>query len=251
VPLAIANAVQWFRRARSVNRDLTAGKVAICEGESGEFAVAAPVAKRLVRLGVTIANDSPLKLEVLPKSASIWTVNGRRVGELVALPRGATSTTPEFATVAAKWTKPLETLRGLIQYNRRSLSDSEKEELRFYLPNLSRRLLWLIALHLLLAYQLVRFARGDYAYGMMAFLSAAIAMLANRKMLRVVQFHRKLRRDLSEGWVIIVRPTNDPEDEKTPAVEYLPVTGAEWTSAGHPATWRKMYGRFSGSPATQ
>lgn len=243
LPIATAAAFRTLRRFRLVQLDLAGGAVSVCVGKAREFAVTGSQAKRIARRVRGLGLDDAVEIEVLPTSATLWRVTGERIPGLPQVARGATSSTPEFASIAAKWTKPLETLRGLVQYNRRALSDGEKEELRLYLPKMARRYVWLAALHILLIYQLSRFLGGDNFYAALALLSGVIAFLADRRMLRIMSFHRRLRHDLEEGWVLIVKTS---EEESVPAVEYLPATGAEWTHAGAPSLWRKMYGRFSG-----
>lgn len=243
VPLSLAAGARALRLYRALRRDAEAGRVVVCTGRGSDFVAPVKTAKRLMRAGFSFERDGDIALEVLPGSGVLWTLNQRRPEETITLPRGATSETPEFAAIAAKWTRPLEIAGGAIEYNRRSLSAAEKSELQLYVPDISLKLVWLAALHVLLVYQIVRFVEGDVFYGVLAFFSSVIAFIADRRMLRLIQFQKSLRRDLEEGWVAIVKPRSHNDDPMT-VIEYLPLTGAEWTTGGIPAAWRKMYGRF-------
>lgn len=246
IPLTIAAGTRALKLYRAMRKDADLGRVVVCTGRGSDFIAPLKTAKELLRSGFNFDQDSEIALEVLPGSGVLWKLNHRRAHRTITLPRGATSVTPEFAAIAAKWTRPLDLADGAIEYNRRALSEGEKEELSTYVPDLRLKLLWLAALHVLLIYQVAKFLGGDVFYGVLAGFSALIAIIADRRMLRLYAFRKAMLDDVEEAWVAIVKPRSRPENESEQrAVEYLPTTGAEWTTDGTPAAWRKMYGRFS------
>jgi hypothetical protein len=186
-----------------------------------------------------------MEIDVFGDSGLLWRVDGVEVDRWIELPRGVTTSTPEYATIASRWTRPVETPTGVIDFNRRGLSDGELAELRASSPRVGVVRGSLIAavntLALANAAEVLR-GNGD---ALPTVLAIVIAVWADVELASLVNMRRRIDADASEGWVAIVKSAAKDREVPRPGaiVEYLPKTGLEWTIDGLPAPWRRIAAR--------
>jgi hypothetical protein len=100
IPLCIAVANDYFKRAGALKRQSRSSKVLVCEGVVGDVVAKPSDLRRIVRL---IGDDSEVVLEVLRESGLVWAINGRPQESWIVVPRVRIANTPERARLAAQY----------------------------------------------------------------------------------------------------------------------------------------------------
>jgi hypothetical protein len=240
IPLCVVVANDHHKRARLLSLQSCTPVVLVCEGAARELVgPAAGVAS--LRRGAGAESD--VVLEVLTPSGFVWAVNGRPPAAWIVAPRSRTAGLPPQAPLAARYVKPVETAAGTFRLHRRGLSDEERAELRGYLPRV--RLIGVAGALLVNAAagaQLAALVRAPGAPSVVGVLVVTAALWLDVQVLRLVRARLRLRRDLREGFVVIYQPDPDPEAPYDSVVEFLPHAGAEWTTGGRAAAWRRRHG---------
>lgn len=188
-------------------------------------------------------------IDVFDGSGLLWRVHGVEVDRWIQLPRGVTTTTPEYAAIASRWTRPLETPSGVIDYNRRGLSDGERDELRGSAPRVGAlRGTLIAAVNAIALANATDPIRGE-GEPLPTILSLVIAIWADVELASLLNMRRRINADAREGWVAIVKASAGEQEPPRPGgiVEYLPKTGLEWTIDGLPAPWRRIAPRRTGA----
>jgi hypothetical protein len=232
--------VRWYRDARA---DRDNGVVDICRGPVADSIIAVATLRGREQLPVS-SDQEMLEAEVLPRSALLWTYNRRRTVQPMFVPRARTSTPPDHARMAANFVKPVEGAENVFTHQRR-LNDHELEELRAYIPTVA-------PIHVALALVMaiggcifiaaaVRSVDAIIGIGGVGLLLIGAARLIG--FARRMRFRGKLRDDIRESYVVIVRESTDANGTLSAPVEFLPHTQWVWSRNGLPATWRRVSAR--------
>lgn len=240
IPLAFVMANDAFRRARLLTRQLREPQVLVCEGAAADLIAEGQALRRLRR---QIAHRTEVVLEVLVPTGLVWTIDGAPAARWILVPRSRTATPPPQARMAARYVRPVDTPIGTLRLHQRLLSETECAELEGYLPRITRlRGLSMLALHALAVGHVVAFVRHPAGVPFMSALMVTAVLWCDVQIVRLFRARRRMQRDLRERFVVIYQP--DPESTASEAsiVELLPHTGAEWTTGGRPASWRRLYG---------
>ncbi|MBI2215470.1 MAG: hypothetical protein HYU52_17610 [Acidobacteria bacterium] len=240
VPVSLLVARDAWRQYRVAVRARRAGSLYRCRGAIADIVVDRKTWERIVDSG--LLRGAEIEIDVFDDSGLLWRINGVEADRWIELPRGITTSTPEYAAIASRWTRPVETPTGVIDFNRRGLSDSEVAELRGSAPNVGTlRGTLIAAVNLLALANAADVLRGDGA-ALQTILAIVIAVWADVELASLVNMRRRIDADAHEGWVAIVRSAAQDHDIPRPGaiVEYLPKTGLEWTIDGLPAPWRRI-----------
>jgi hypothetical protein len=231
IPVSIAMANDYFKRAGIAGRQLLSSEVLVCEGGS----------------------RSDVVLELLAPSGLVWTVNGRHSKFWTIAATGRTAETPEVARFAARFVRPIETDDGTFLLHRRLLSNEECRELRGYLPRIRLKAALPVALINALA-GLMLWAVFTQAYSsrpvslrLLDGLLVTVALWCDVQVLRTLRARLRMQRDLHERFVVIYQPDLAGGADHGSVIEFLPYSGAEWAAGGRPAAWRRAYGGLTGS----
>ncbi|MCM2315221.1 MAG: hypothetical protein NDJ92_08725 [Thermoanaerobaculia bacterium] len=249
LPVSILVARDAWRQYRVAVRAQRGGALYRCRGPIADVVVDRRTWERIVDSG--LLRGAELELDVFDDSGLLWRIGGVEVDRWIQLPRGVTTSTPEYAAIASRWTKPIETPTGVIDYNRRGLSDGELAELRGSAPSVGvLRGTLIAAVNLLALANAAEVLRGN-GEPLQTLLALVIAVWADVELASLVNIRRRIDADAREGWVAIVKSKADePEAPREGAVvEYLPRTGLEWTVDGLPAPWRRIAARRPVSPS--
>jgi hypothetical protein len=228
----------YIRQMRQLRRDAAATEVVICEGLGGELVFVQDESSRVApRILVHGSRDESLRVELLPESGAILTINGVRVERWNPAVRSVTAVKSAHARAAANF---LRSSDGELALGRRTLSEQERRELEGHAPRPSP----IVALLLLL---LVVFGVSGWwnalANGKGTILLPAIALGAALYLFvplrRRWRIHRRFAADLRLGEVVILRQ----QEEGVPVgatVELLPHAQMIWTENDAPAAWRRL-----------
>lgn len=245
LPVALLLARDAWRQYRVAARARRGRALYRCRGRVADVVCNRKTWERIVDSG--LLRGSAIEIEVFDDSGLLWRVDGIEVDRWIELPRGVTTSTPEYATIASRWTRPVETPSGVIDFNRRGLSDGELAELRRSAPSVGTIRGALIAAVNLLALANGGEALRGHGEALPTLLAVAIAVWADVELASLVRMRRRINADAREGWVAIVKSAT--QDRAIPRlgeiVEYLPKTGLEWTIDGLPAPWRRIASRRS------
>lgn len=245
LPVSILVARDAWRQYRVAVRAQRGGVLYRCHGPIADTVVDRKTWERIVDSGLLRGGE--LELDVFDDSGLLWRIGGVEVDRWIQLPRGVTTSTPEYATIASRWTRPIETPTGVIDFNRRGLSDGELAELRGSAPRVGIvRGALIAAVNLVALANAIEVLRG-HGQPLQAVLSLVIAVWADVELASLVSMRRKIDTDAREGWVAIVKSNADEAvvPHEGAVVEYLPRTGLEWTIDGLPAPWRRIAERRS------
>lgn len=249
LPVSILVARDAWRQYRVAVRAQRSGALYRCRGPIADVVVDRRTWERIVDSGLLRGGE--LELDVFDDSGLLWRIGGVEVDRWIQLPRGVTTSTPEYAVIASRWTKQIETPTGVIDFNRRGLSDGELAELRGSAPSVGMlRGTLIAAVNLLALANAAEVLRGN-GEPLQTLLALVIAVWADVELASLVNIRRRIDADAREGWVAIVKSKADePEAPREGAVvEYLPRTGLEWTIDGLPAPWRRIAERRPVSPS--
>jgi hypothetical protein len=243
----------WWIESRAVRRDARLGYVERYQVVLNEALASHPWLAKLMEEGLlTRGAPSVHYLEVLPTSGCLWRANGTRLHRWAPLlPARFTevAVTPPFAAIAAEWVEPPVGDTSGLHVGERELTEDEILELKRY----SRRQRFhhaRIALPLTLWFGTVlglclQSGRFPTYYQLVLFIGLGVATVAWDTLLIACLFRtRLLTQDARVGRVVIARFAEDAKGEAGTAaelsspIEFLPVSGAEWTSGGLPAEWR-------------
>lgn len=234
VPLCIVIANDHFKRAGALKRQSRSSEVLVCEG---------PVEEAEEKIRRRVGDDPEVVLEVLAQSGLVWTINGRPQESWLVAPRVRTAGSPEQARLAARYVRPVETEGGTFRLHQRALSEEERVELRSYLPRVT---LALGALILLLnagaASQVVLYARNPTGVPLVGVVLLAGVVWCDGRLVVAMRTRLRMLRDLGEGFVVIYQPDGAATASEESVVEFLPHSGAEWTTGGRAAPWRRWHG---------
>ncbi|HEU5263768.1 MAG TPA: hypothetical protein VFU34_03965 [Gaiellaceae bacterium] len=243
VPLCIAIANDYFKRAATLKRQCRSSEVLVCEGTASDLVAQGRESKEIRRQ----VGGAEVVLEVLMQSGLVWTINGQQEKSWIVVPRGRTARTPEQARLAARYVRPVKTHEGMVRLHQRALSEAERLELRGYLPSISLKggLLALL-LNALAAGHVVAYARNPTTVPLTGAVLVALALWFGAQLAFALRARRRMRRDLDEGFVVINQPDPDVAASQESVVEFLPYSGAEWTTGGRATAWRRLYGTVGG-----
>ena len=244
IPLCIAVANDYFKRAGVLKRQSRSSKVLVCEGVVGDVVAKPSDLRRIVRL---IGDDSEVVLEVLRESGLVWAINGRPQESWIVVPRVRIANTPERARLAAQYVRPVQTEDGTFRLHQRLLSEEERLELQDYLPRrfliIGVVALWVNAAA---APHVVLYGRHHDGVPLIPLLLLAGAFWCDTHLVFGIRRRRRLRTDLREGFVVIYQSDPSLTASQETVVEFLPYSGAEWTTGGRPAPWRRLFGTVAG-----
>ncbi|MGK2856580.1 MAG: hypothetical protein ACSLFQ_05180 [Thermoanaerobaculia bacterium] len=249
LPVSILVARDAWRQYRVAVRAQRDRVLYRCHGRIADVVVDRKTWERIVESG--LLRGEALEIDVFDDSGLLWRIGGIEVDRWVQLPRGVTTSTPEYAEIASRWTKPIETPTGVIDFNRRGLSDGELAELRGSAPRVGvLRGALIAAVNVLALANAAEVLRGN-GEPLQTVLALVIAIWADVELANLVNMRRRIDADAREGWVAIVKSKADEvEAQRAGAVvEYLPRTGLEWTIDGLPAPWRRIAERRSITPS--
>lgn len=170
--------------------------------------------------------------EVLLSSGLIWKYKGARQHTITLLTRASTAPVPEHARLAMNYVKPFD---NNVSVHQRPLSDAERTELATYAPDIPylRAILGIITI----GAAIVALSNVP-PYPAVIFASIAICVFITwrigRGLAAVMRTRRDVQRDIAEGYVVIVRRTDDQQ-----LFEVLPHSHYVWTEGGEPAGWRR------------
>ena len=221
-------ALDRFRWSRGLRHDLEADVVHVFEEESADEP----------------ASSSPRRIEVLGASSLFWRIDGVRPPRWTAALVARTARTPEAASVAARWVRPVAVPGGRVaMLNQRALSPEEILELRrLVLRSLPGRILTALLVAYFAWSATMRLRAPDR--DVFAFLVAGAAVFVGSRLVRDLQARWRFRRDAANGRVVIVQsaPVPGPDGEPTPGptLEFLPVSNLPWTRDGKPLPWRTL-----------
>lgn len=192
---------------------------------------------------VAICSSLDQTIEVLPHSAMLWSVDGKRTTKWQRVTKSATMPMPEHAKMAANFVRPVEGAANNVDAHQRLLSDAEAMELASAMPAFPVRRAIGAALLIVVALLFLDGAIEEHflGMGMIALIAAAIAAWVAMPLPRLLRFRRAIRRDIAQRTVIIVRQP-DENEELGPALEYLAHSQIAWSFGGQPAQWRKVRG---------
>jgi hypothetical protein len=234
VPICIALANDEVKRSSVLKRQGRDSEVLVCRGAAGDL-VAQP--RDLVRLRRQAGNAPAVVLEVLRQSGLVWAVNGGLAQSWIVAPRGRTAGPPAQAP------------EGTVRLHRRVLSDAECSELASYLPRITPAAgLGMLVANAAAFAQLVTYARHPIGVPVIGIVVLTTAAWCDAQLLFAMRARRRMRRDLRERYVIIYRPGSGLEASEDSVVEFLPHSGAEWTTGGRAASWRRLYGTTGSEP---
>jgi hypothetical protein len=246
LPVSILLARDAWRQYHVARRALRDGVMYRCRGKLVDVVVDRKTWDRIVDSG--LLRGAELELDVFDDSGLLWRIDGVEVDRWIQLPRGLTTSTPEYATIASRWTRPVETPSGVIDFNRRGLSDGELAELRGSAPRVGAlRGTLIAAVNVLALANAAEVLRGE-GDALPTLLAVVLAVWADVELASLVSMRRRIDADARAGWVAIVKPAPDASSRRPAAgtVEYLPKTGLEWTIDGLPAPWRRIAVRGAG-----
>ncbi len=245
LPVSVLVARDAWRQYRVAVRAQRGSALYRCQGRIGDVVVDRKTWERIVDSGLVRGGE--LEIDVFDDSGLLWRIGGVEVDRWIQLPRGITTSTPEYAAIASRWTRPIETPTGVVDFNRRGLSDGELAELRGSAPRVGvLRGTLITAVNVLALANAVEVIRG-IGEPLQTVLALVLAVWADIELASLVTMRRRIDADVREGWVAIVK--SNPDERDTPladaVVEYLPRTGLEWTIDGLPAPWRRIAERRS------
>lgn len=232
VAIVIALSVALREKVNSdqaLRHDVDTGHVVICSGDS----------RQLVSAIGQQTGESPVTIEVLPRSAILWTVDGRRVEKWRRVHRSTTMAIPQHARMAANFVRPIDGVEDVLAHER-MLSDAEVDEIIAIKPPFPLKRIAGAAVLLTAVIFFVVVGTREQLLGMkvMAVIVAAIDAYVIVRIVRFVRFRRTLQRDIDHRRVLIIRRRE--EGDLGPANEYLPHTNIPWTEDGEPVAWRKL-----------
>jgi hypothetical protein len=240
LPVSLLVARDAWRQYRVAVRAQRGGALYRCQGRIADVVVDLKSWEKIVGTGLLRGDE--LAIDVFDDSGLLWRIGGVEVDRWIQIPRGITTSTPEYAAIASRWTKPIETPTGVIDFNRRGLSDGELAELRGSAPRVGvLRGALITAVNALALANAVRVLQGE-GEALQTVLALVIAVWADVELASLVSMRRRIDADVREGWVAIVKSNAAQSDAPRPeaVVEYLPRTGLEWTIDGLPAPWRRI-----------
>jgi hypothetical protein len=247
VPMCIALANDEVKRSGVLKRQGRDSEVLVCRGAAADLVVAQP--KDLDRLRRQAGDASAVVLEVLRQSGLVWAVNGRPTQSWIVAPRGRTAGPPAQARLAAGYVRPVETGAGTVRVHRRRLSDAECAELAGYLPRATTAAgLGALLVNAAAVAQLVAYVRHPIGVPLIGIVLLTTAAWCDAQLLLVIRARRRMRRDLRAGFVVIYQPDPGLDASADSVVEFLPHSGAEWTTGGRAASWRRLYGTTGPEP---
>jgi hypothetical protein len=250
IPVSIAIANDYFKRAGVVRRQLLSSEVLVCEGTVDD--IVAP-SKGLKNIRREVGSGSDVVLELLVPSGLVWSVNGRHSMFWTIAPTGRTAETADLARFAAQFVRPIETNNGTFLIHQRLLSNEECRELRGYLPRIRVKAALLLTLINALAGLMV-LAVLTHAYSSRPLsmrlsdgLLVTFVLWCDLQLVSTLRARWRMQRDLRERFVVIYQPDSAVDGGHGSVIEFLPYSGAEWTAGGRAAAWRRAYGTLTGS----
>ena len=240
VPLCIVISNDYFKRSALLKLQYRDSEVLVCEGTIGELVAEPP---ELEHLREQVGEGTEVMLEVLKQSGLVWSVNGHTPESWVPVQRGRTAGAPEQARLAAQYVKRVETEDGTFRLHQRALSDGECSELRAYLPRI-KLFGGLVALlmNAVAVAHLVSQMQSPKALPLTGIVMVTVAVWCDVNLVLAMRARRKMLQDLHERYVVIYQPDPAPNASQESVVEYLPNAGAEWTTGGRAAAWRRLHG---------
>lgn len=240
VPFCLVISSDYFKRSALLKQQYRDSEVMVCEGTVGDLAAGPP---ELKHLRAQVGESSEVVLEVLKQSGLVWSVNGQTQESWRPVQRGRTAGAPEQARLAARYVKPVETEDGTFRLHQRPLSDGECAELRAYLPRI-KLFGFLVALlmNAVAVAHLLAQTHSPKALPLTGIVMVTVAVWCDVNLVLAMRARRKMLRDLRERYVVIYQPDPAPDASPESVVEYLPNAGAEWTTGGRAAAWRRMQG---------
>jgi hypothetical protein len=240
VPLCIAIANDYFKRAGLLKRQCRSSEVLICEGRVGDIVAPPRERKSILR---QIGDRSEVVLEVLRPSGLVWAINGRPHETWIIAPRARTAGPPEHARLAAQYVRPVETERGTFRLHQRLLSGEECAELRRYLPRIPLKGGFLALLfNVIAAAYVIAHLLNPASVPLTGVLMLALALWCDAQLGFAWRARRRMLKDLGGGFVVIFQPDPGATASHESVVEFLPHTGVEWTTGGRAAPWRRLHG---------
>ena len=239
-PLCVVIANDYFKRSTLLKQQYRDSEVLVCEGTVGELVAEPP---ELEHLREQVSESTEVVLEVLKQSGLVWSVNGHPQQSWVPVQRGRTAGAPEQARLAAQYVKPVETEDGTFRLHQRALSDGECSELRAYLPRIKLfGGLVAVLMNAVAVAHLMAQMQSPRALPLTGIVMVTVAVWCDVNLVLAMRARRKMLQDLRERYVVIYQPDPAPDASQESVVEYLPNAGAEWTTGGRAAAWRRLHG---------
>jgi hypothetical protein len=239
-PLCIVMSNDYFKRASALRRQSRDTEVLVCEGAATDLLVDR---RGLEKLRRQIEQSSPIVLEVLKDSSLVWTINGQPQQSWVVVPRGRTVARPDHARLAAQYVRPVDTADGTFRVHQRRLSEKECSELRSYLPSV-RPMPGIVALvaNVIAVAHLLAYIRRPVGVPLIGIVLLTVAGWCDAQFVLLLLARRRMLRDLRERTVVIYQPDPAVDASEASVMEFLPHSGAEWTTGGRAAPWRRLHG---------
>lgn len=232
IPVCIAIANDYFKRASALKRQYRDSEVLVCQGKVEDIVARRSELKRILR---ETADSSEAVLEVLAQSGLVWTINGRPQESWLIASRTRTAKSPEQARLAAQYVKPVETEDGVFRLHQRALSEEECSELLGYLPRIALAAWGLVLLlNGAAAYHVVLYTYNPTYVPLVGVVMLVGAACCNAQLVLAIRNRRRILRDVSDGFVVIYQPDPGVMASEASVVEFLPHSAAEWTRGGAP-----------------
>jgi hypothetical protein len=205
-------------------------------------------ARKLIREGILYPlPDHQQEVEFLYPSGCVWKANGVLVNRRIMAPLMETAAEPPYASIAAEWVEPLDTLNPKAAYvNMRKMSSYERIELQKHLNSVIR--LPLIYAGLTNAASIaILFGFAPLSIlsnSMIPWMIFGLAIIWNINLLLRIYSVASIIKDLKSGVLVIARTPKDtshelPDDiQLSPPSEFLPISRILWSQNGTPAAWR-------------
>jgi hypothetical protein len=259
IPVFILFSKDAFRDAAILKDDITFGRALIFKGFFSEQLKHHRTFRRLSKERlVQLGEKTEQKIEVLPCSGTIMSVNGKKPkgwwkGEVFE----ATNPPEQHYDVLVRPANPDENPDEQFDVLQRHLSREEKAELICYVARTKRpsgyltfMSLWMIALILSMSLQA---QKGEIVfwldkYKLQALMICGLFLMAVVRYLRALRTARLLNQDADAGILKIIRPgpeSNEKSIQEPPLVlEILPISLIGWTVDGKPFSWRYTKSRL-------
>jgi hypothetical protein len=248
MPVCLALANDHFKRAGALKQQLRSPEALISEGVIEDLA---GQRKTIATILKVVDGRAEIVLEVLAPSGLVWTINGRAHSSWTIAASARTARTPSHARLAARLVRPVESDGGTIHLHQRPLSEGERVELRSYVRNIPiKAALIVLVLNAAAIFQLTLYTRSLTGAPLVDVVVIAGAVWCDLRVHRALRTRHRLLKDLREAFVVIYQPDCDGAAAEESVVEFLPHTRLEWTTGGHPARWRRVYGAIANDRST-